>query len=243
MIKNILLPAGGYGTRLKGYKNFFNCKPLIKANDGKTLLYHTLRSIKVANVAERVLILARHDTKEITKKIADSVGVKYKCILHSGLSGVRSLPLLCENELNNNPFLLICGHAPPDPKHLRKICSIRKTEYDQVITCYYFRSSGKRVKVLTDENNGTILKFIESESVEFNKVTRSYYYAESPFLLTPEIIKLIRQDKCKHWLGYHFSQLKDIGINFYGIKANFPSEADTAIEIEITLNYLQIKQK
>lgn len=230
-LKNILLPAGGFGTRLRGYKNPLQCKSLVTDDSGVTLLERTLTGIKAADVAERVLILTRDDTQKITQDIAERVGFPYKLINHSGLLGVRRLPVFCKAELGNEPFMLMCGHAPALPSHLRELVRSREHENDLAVSLYPAASVHEKESLVYGDFTTRTRLQLHKERIGLP------FFIESPFILTIEVIRELEIVGDKHWLGNSLYTLAQRGAIVRGVVATCPPESDFPHEIESVLQW------
>ncbi|GEM_PF-3690218 len=235
LVKNVLLPAGGEGTRLNGYRNPKRCKSLIEAYDGKTMLEHTLSVIKESGVAERVLIVGKPKNYGLMRSIANRVGVNYRYIIDEKQGGVRTLPVLCEAMLEEEPFLQICGHAPPDASYLREMCKIRKTQYDQVLSAYKLRSDKRKLRIAIDGSR--VVSFLSAWHNRRDTKKNSVFYADSPYLLTSDIIRRLKEDLCTGSLQSYFQGQIEY-TDFYALLAPFPPEADFADDLDNMLLYL-----
>lgn len=243
MLKNILVPAGGFGSRLNGYKNPLKNKSLIEDEHGITLLEYTLRNIKEAAVASRIILVTREDIRSFIEDIAKSIGINYIiCMDHDGYIGVRALPVLCKNELGDKPFGLICGHAPFTPEHLQRMVLKLKDKKDEVVSLYTLRNKlgndNKMIKVKIDGFNK-----IEMMCDDETKFSNYRFFMESPFILSPEIIELIEEDNCTHWLGYYLLQQFRKGTRVHGMEATFPSEGDAPYDIEETFKWINSQKQ
>jgi dTDP-glucose pyrophosphorylase len=236
MTKYALVPAGGYGCRLKGYMNPLNCKPLIIARSGLTLLEHTLLEIKASGVVEETIIIGREDRESHIRAVANKSLIKYSYVNNGGYKSVRSLLLLCQQIIQREPFFLVCGHAPPRSSHLKQMVNSIHSESDQIITGY--RDGERRSVSLVSQDSGLVQKIIPLDSPEYPGLGQSRYYVGSPYLFTPDTIELIRSDNVSHWFGHYFDLQMRLGKHLYSVIANFPKEADTPAELDYTLQYL-----
>lgn len=237
MLDNAIVAAGGYGTRLKGYKNPRNCKSLITDDNNITLLEHTLRQLKEAQVVKRVLLISRNEIKNDIENIVKRVAIDYKFFDDNeiGVRGVRYMPVACKKELNNKPFLIMCGHAPIPKKHLQKMLSIHNKYKKEVVSLYKDRHETENYLLRIKVNKSNLIKSVsENLQMDFD------FFVESPFILNPDIIKLIEKDESKNWLGFYIKQQIKQGVTIYGVKTNFSSEADTPDALDRTL--LEIKK-
>ncbi len=241
MLDNVIVVAGGYGTRLKGYKNPLHCKSLIVDENNITLIEHTLRRIQSAKIANRALLVSRGELQEEIEKIARKVGIKYLFIddSHAKYQGVRSMPITCREELGGKAFFIVCGHAPAEVEHLRKMLFVRKNDTDEVITLYKYRNEEKD-KLLKAKMTHTnqIDDIYNADDIECNSFEKEIQFLESPYILHTDIIDLLEKDGCKRWLGSYIRDQIKSGTKVYGIQADFPSEADTPSDLDNVLQEL-----
>jgi len=238
MLKNVLVPAGGYGSRLGGFRNPYQCKPLVLAHDGRTLMEHTLRAIAFSEIAERVIIVTRPELMGTMQSIARRVGLPYELFDNPGSGGVKSYPLLFEDELQDSPFMLVCGNAPPDPHKLRAMITTRRTQYDQVVSSYADDPEIRRPKIEVQTDGSRRVTRLIDQGDDTRHLGTRMRFLESPFLLTPDIIRCVREDGVRHWLGHHFKGQMSCGIDFYGVQVEGPPEPDTQEDLGRTLEFV-----
>lgn len=235
--KIAIVLSGGYGRRLNGYRNPLKCKPLIRAHDERTLLEHTIDSLKSAQVISKAIIVGRDDRRVNLLAVLDNMNFPYEYVGNQNNKQARSLLQLCSHIIEDDSFFLLCGHAPPPPKHLQQMSSIENSEYDYVVTCYPHIPD--TTKVIIDAQSHTIKQFIPPFSKHYESIDNNCYSIDSPFLFKKRIIDLLAYDQFEHWYDYHLYNEKAIGFNVHAIVADFPKEADTKPELIQTLNFLK----
>lgn len=239
-LRYIVIPAGGKGYRLHGYKNPLGCKPLILAEDGHSLLYHTIRKVMAADVCESLLITTRCGVGDHVRRIVKELGAggRIEVLImpeeNESWKGLRSILVELKDRLGGDAFGLVCGTAPAPSEHLKKMLEIRRSAYDQVASVYsgdHYR--GDRVAV-TLEYNHSLSSVVLVNSGEGGDVS----YIKTPYILTPDSIRDIELYG-KSVTKTLFDQMR-AGKQICGVTADFPKEPDTVEELERILAFVSI---
>ena len=236
MIKKILLPAGGYGNRMPSTLNPKHCKPLIKASDGRTMLEHTLARIQESRVTEKILVVTRKELVDEMTIIIRKMGLNNVEIFEDiYLRGTPFVALVYADELKNDPFGYICGHAPLGPEFLDAVINKPNTDEEESVMCYSTlgKTKAKSVRAVIDES-GQIKKML----VPTQHDNDSLPIVNSPYLLTPDIINLIRENPDLGWQAHLTNQL-DHHTTIYGTITSYPHEADTIEDLTRTFAYIE----
>lgn len=236
MIKNALVASGGFGSRLResGFNDPFETKPLIEV-DGKSLLEINLEYLRESRMVEQALIATRIEIVDEVRSIAERVGLKFRITINDGHCSFRGLPLLHKELLNDSPFLLIAGHGPSSPHHIRKMVQVRETQYDSVVSLFP-RSEIDGPYGTAIVANSKVLRIVYPDSPDSDGDSPTI---ETPFLLTPEVIEII--GKFDEWKKKYLQGQIDNGRTLFGVEADFPQEADYHCQMLRQLDYLRTR--
>lgn len=224
--KQLIVAAGGRGSRMSEQANHQHNKPLIEI-DGQPVIYNVLSLAKQADFSQ-FLITVNESNYLAIKKIADSLDINY--LLRLTAPGFRGIPLVFEDVLDER-FALVCGHHPIPLLHYHTMFESSQN-YELVFSA--FPLNGRDKKIFIDfiyKKEGILTKKLSTNT--------NTYYIDSPFIATKNMARLIKDnhfDISMPQLAYEY--FKDGG-KISAVKANFPSEFDIDDEYRETEKYLR----
>lgn len=184
-VKQVLIAAGGKGTRLSPKLNPNGSKVLIE-HKGKTLFEYLLDSLIGGGVSKFIISTSYHTDKKIReivkRKKIDSIVVPI-----SECGSFRWIPYYTQDLLDER-FLFTCGHQPLNPKFVNRMLEASKNS-KYVVTVYRCDLYKlERVKNMTILYNSKKRK-IEIDDKKFNsKKLTNKFFIDSPYILTKGIV-------------------------------------------------------
>jgi len=109
MIKHGVLLAGGNGTRMRPFSNFFN-KALVPVND-KFLIDYPIQTLKDAGVSELCVVLGGEHFAQIAAYLKDGAdfGMNISYVFQREPLGIAHGINLTKNIIGNNEFITLLG--------------------------------------------------------------------------------------------------------------------------------------
>ena len=244
-IKQTLIMAGGFGTRLGKDLNPKSCKSLIEYK-GQTLIAHLIDNLKSSGIENIIIATNKHSHEEILE-IAKSKNINPEnVIIENGeLEGkpeYGEVPYKLLNILENR-FLMICGHHVVSEDHIKNMINKAKI-YINIMSLYKnnleidkqtLASEKDLSRLLLDENNNK-LKEIKGEDILSEK---EYLYARNPYILDKDIIKYSHGNNHVLPFGeYILKENKNRNTSIGFVINEAPAEFDYPFEFEETKKYL-----
>jgi len=227
--------AGGYGNRLKGFRNPYRSKPLIRAKDGNFLLYHTLKELVLSNCIRDFHVTARIETQYLIENELKKFDVPYRIHLITGNERVREVLASLMEYMEDIPFFVVCGHAPPKYSHISRMGKFVLENGGQAVSC--FRESKKHVSVRICDQTNMILDYYPDTAPICDNLL-PLYQIDSPLLINEDTILRVRDDEYLYWYDRYLIQDIENGKKVGGFIADFPAEADTVDEIMKAIDIL-----
>ena len=227
--------AGGYGSRLNGFRNPYRSKPLIRANDGNFLLQHTLRELVLSNCIRDFHVTARIETQHLIENELKKFHVPYRIHLVSGNERVREVLTSLMEYMEANPFFVVCGHAPPIYSHISRMGKFISENGGQAVSC--FRESRKHMSVRICNQTNMILDYYLDYAPDRDSPF-PLYQVDSPLLVNKDTILRVRDEGYLYWYDRYLIQDIENGSKVGGFIADFPAEADTVNEIMKAIDVL-----
>lgn len=221
MTNQLVVAAGGVGSRMGSSLNGKESKVLIEY-DGNPFLWYVLSWAKQSGIGKFFISVNQRNLKTIGN-IASKLGIDFTLSMTG--PGFKGVPLLFEKYLDER-FMVICGHHPVPPEHLKKML---KSSSEVVFSSFYYPNKHQR-EVRVEGDNLEL-----SEEYMFGK-----YYIDSPFIITKDLSRKIRDfnyKKSHHQLAFeHWRN----GGSFEAVPAKMPPEFDYREGFERTKRFLDM---
>jgi NDP-sugar pyrophosphorylase family protein len=235
MLKQIIVAAGGIGSRMSPSINCHRSKALIEY-EGKPLIYYLLASAKQAGIGEFFISVNEHNKSRI-EKVAESLGLDYKTRI-TGPS-FRHVPELFR-ELLEDRVLIACGHQVITKEHFQKMFDAAK-EFDDVFSAYHDPpyTTDKRKRVLahgigTEDKLQFRMVDLDKDEVQFPLT-----YVKSPYIVTVDMIDKVREGGFEKAAGFYMFKHWEAGGNVTAIDSGIPPEFDYDHEFQRTKTFLE----
>ncbi len=237
-IDQVLIMAGGRGTRMSLELNLKFCKSLIEYQ-GQTLIEHLIENLQHAGITNFIIATNDHSHDEI-QRLAVKKGLNSESILIADGSKVGKVdygevPYELLNKLDER-FLMVCGHHPISVEHVVNMCNASEM-YVNVITAY---KNNPIVTRKTFEKTDRIDRIIYDESFKVTQIREAdididYWYARNPYIIHKDVVIAAHNDKQRQTFSkYILDTQKSIGV----IKTLIPQEFDYDWEFEEFKKYL-----
>lgn len=232
-LKNIVIAAGGIGSRMSRSLNPHGSKPLIEYL-GKPLIHYLIYSAKDAGITEFFISVNEHNRKRI-EAIADSLGVRYKTRLTG--ENFAQVPALFKDSLDHK-FLVVCGHDPVPTEHLLSLMDKSRT-HDAVTTAYdnLYNTTTNQRRVTLSISGGR--QHFEMIDLDKEVVTEDHTYVRNPYVINQDILEKVIRSNFSVTAGYFVYKAWADGGKVTSVKAIMPVEFDTDEEFERTKRYLE----
>lgn len=232
MVKQTLIVAGGYGTRISSANNPTNNKSLIE-HAGQPMIGHLIDGLGQGGI-ERYLIASGYHNDEEIRGIVRRKNIDAHVIPIEG--GFRKVPYYLQDLLDDR-FMLICGHQPLPADFVHKMLQQAET-YDCVITAYdnlsYPLNKGRRIIFEGDSQNPK-LNAIDMKTEDINQ---SHMYVRNPYIIRKNVVRLSEEEDFQwtfsHYVFEHWINGGSLGV----VKASMPPEFDYNEEFERTKSFL-----
>ncbi len=201
MIRQVVVAAGGKGTRLGALAQKYGNKSLVPIR-GLPVLSYTIEWLKEVGIREIIVAVNYvHEYRKIEKLFGDDPRIK---MVHGKrrTSSAQCLPPL--RRILDLRFLFVYGHAPAPPGHLRNLLSV--AEDGIVVSLYPTTTQGEMRKPA--RLSGRIVTLEESGPL----------FVEPPHVLTLEFARLLQ--KTGSW-GASFRKYQG---RILGVRAQHPPE-------------------
>ncbi|MDO8633443.1 MAG: NTP transferase domain-containing protein [Candidatus Wildermuthbacteria bacterium] len=219
MTQDIVILAGGHGTRMGPLAQEHGCKSLIPIN-GAAALEWLLRALQFVFVDEARIFLCieREEIYPGIERVMRRVGGKRTQIFCSPeLKGTMHALYLLRDTLQGERVFVLYGHQPVLPAHLLKILRRRGA---RTITTLYPTSSNVSRKISVINGKGRITDLLRGG--EEHGLGENEYYIDVPYLLPMEFVQAQPDDYIKS----HEAIMKwlQAGNPVQGEVAHFPHE-------------------
>ncbi|OGM25653.1 hypothetical protein A2627_04405 [Candidatus Woesebacteria bacterium RIFCSPHIGHO2_01_FULL_39_28] len=180
-LDNVLIAAGGYGTRMGIYmeKLEASSKSLIKIK-GKTIIEYIID--EVYPLFNHVYISIDNN---VTFEVAQNLfGLSQKISLFkNSCPGPACFP----RQLLHVPFLFLYGHVPITKEYIQKIITMFTFNNSYIIVSGQKSSSDRfPISAYIDSSNRVISKVLSTNTKVLDK---NEFFIEPPFVLLPHIVK------------------------------------------------------
>jgi len=230
MITDIVIAAGGIGSRMSSALNPHHSKPLIEYN-GEALIKLLINSAKSAGLKKFFISINKKNYQTI-KSIIEPFHVFYK--LKQTGPNFASVPTIFKNNLSKR-FLVVCGHDYISPTQFKKL--IEKAEkFDVVVSAYRNinnETSNKR-RIVRAPNNKYIAVDLNADNI-----SQDHTYVRNPYIINHDILQDVIGDNFQRSAGYFiYKRWKAHKIRIGVVGVNFPVEFDTDEEFQRFKKYL-----
>lgn len=238
MNQDIVILAGGRGTRMGPLAQQYGCKSLIPVN-GATVLEWLLRALQFAFVDEARIFLCieREEIYPGIERVMKRVGGKRTQIFCSPqLKGTMHALYLLRNTLQGERVFVLYGHQPILPAHLLKML---RRKGARTITTLYPTSSNVSRKISVINGKGIITGLLRGG--EEHGLDENQYYIDVPYLFPLEFARaqldvyVKSHDAVLQWL--------QAGNRVQGEVAHFPHEFHYPHELPSIERFVQTFQK
>jgi len=232
MIRQLLIAAGGIGSRMSDSMNPLKSKALIRY-EGKPLIQYLLESASESGFQEFFISVNEHNKKEI-ESIAQLVGLPFKIKITT--ETYRSVPGLFVDDIKER-IVIACGHhfIPSEHFYLLQRAS---EKFDSVFSAYLDppNSYGKNKRILAYD----ISKDVRFEMVEIgvDDVPSPHIYTRTPYIVTSDMIKQVKMEGFQKAVGYYAYKHWENGGKVTAIESKMPPEFDFDPEFERTKRYM-----
>jgi NDP-sugar pyrophosphorylase family protein len=233
MVRQIIIAAGGVGSRISHSLNPYKSKSLMEY-EGKPLIYYLISSAKEAGINEFFISVNENNRTRI-EKIADSLEISFKTKLTGDC--FAKVPYLFRESLDYK-FLLSCGHDPLPSEHIKALID-KSNDFDAVTTSYSNKENStankRRVRV---HNIGEPSQRFELIDLNKDVVPEDHIYARNPYIINLDIIDEVAKNNFIRTAGYYIYKLWESGGKVTTVKAISPVEFDYDHEFQRTKKFL-----
>ena len=236
MVKQIIIAAGGIGSRMSNSLNPRGCKSLIEYK-GIPLIYYLLINAKEAGIKEFFISINEYNIN-IMKKIVDDIKISH-IILPPSPNGFEGAPNLFKKYLDDR-VLIACGHHFIPTKHFNSLIEYSK-DFTAVYSAYL-----DPPQTISDQPRRTLIHNLEDpnrlrfEKVDLNtdKVSSPFYYTRNPYIVTKEMIDNVEKNGFKKTVGFFIYKHWEEGGKVIAVKSIMPPEFDYDHEFIRTKDYM-----
>lgn len=232
MIKQALIAAGSFGTRMSAKNNPKQNKSLIKYA-GQTMIGHLIDSLKSGGVKNFIIASGYHNYDEIRNIVAKK---DINAIIIPNEGPYRKIAYQFEDLLDDR-FLFVCGHQPLSVEFVKKILK-QSLKSHVVIAAYdsakYPLNKSKKIIIDGDLKNPK-LKYINSKK----RIKVNYMYIRNPYIVSKNVISLSRKHNFKYSFSYYIFDSWKKGKSLGVVEATMPPEFDYDFEYEWTKKFLK----
>ena len=219
MNQEIVILAGGRGTRMGPLAQEYGCKSLIPIH-GIAAIEWLLRALKFAlfDEARIFLCIERAELYPGIERVVQRVGGKgVEIFFNPQLRGTMHALYLLRDTLQGERVFVLYGHQPVLPGHM---FNMLRRKGARTITTLYPTSSNVSRKISVVNRKGTITDLLQGG--EEHGLGEDEYYIDVPYLLPREFV----QAQPDHYIKSHEAILKwlQAGNPVQGEVARFPHE-------------------
>jgi choline kinase len=238
-VTQVLIMAGGFGTRMSHSLNPLQCKSLIKLN-GQSLIGHLLDNLKEGGIKKFLIATNTHSHNEIisiveNKKIENATVIVANGETVVGNPEFGGVPYELKDYLDER-FLMVCGHHIITTKHINKML-ISSKEYENIFTAYSNKlyTMDKMKRIIYKNGN---FEYIDIDQGNFNK---DHLYVRNPYILKKEIIESIHKNNYAETFSYYiFKTWKEKKYSLGVVIAEMPPEFDYDSEFKKTKKFFKL---
>ncbi len=242
-VNQVLIMAGGHGSRMSKEFNPYGCKSLIEYK-GKTLISHLVDALVLAGLKKIIVATNEHSHEAIKNTLSGKAFENIKIIIangnHFGKPEYAGVPYELRDILEDR-FLIVCGHQPLTVDYIKKMIDT-SSHYDNVCTLY------ENIPVLTKKLLSVVSsmdryvyadKEIILKSVNSLNCDEQYVYIRNPYILTKDIVVTAYADRFHH---HYTKYVTDAFVNntasLGAVKTVIPPEFDYDFEYLETISFL-----
>lgn len=233
-VKQVLIAAGGKGTRLSPKFNPNGSKVLIE-HFGKTLFEYLIDSLIDGGINKFIISTGYHTDKKI-REIIKEKKIDAIIIPISECGSFRWIPYYMQDLLDER-FLFVCGHQPLKPKFVGEILNASKNS-KYAASIYkgnlYNLERVKNMRILYNNKN----RKIELCDVNFDPENlHQKFFIDSPYILTKDMVLEFTDSNSGEYSSYIFKRRIN-GESVAIVRSPTPPEFDYDGEFERTIKSL-----
>jgi len=234
MISDIVICAGGVGSRMSIGINPHNSKPLIAIN-GTPLIKTLIKNASLAGFSRFFISVNNRSMQGINTIVKD-----LKCNYKLKLTGhnFSSVPALFLDDIGER-FLVVCGHDYIPVSHFEEVLITAK-ENDLVETAYKNignKTENKR-RIIINDSGG-----YKAVDLTCDDVPNNHAYVRNPYLINQSILKDVVDGGFQKSAGYYIYDSWSKGRFSVGhVFTDVPVEFDTDDEFYRLKKYIREKQ-
>lgn len=219
--------AAGKSSRFEPFTSLPH-KSMVKIL-GKTILEHTLLSLKKSNIEDIVLVVG--DTKDIQKEIGDGsrLGLHIQYVTHIGAQGMGAALLDAKEYLQEKFFLLNAYHMDIE-KFAEDMQKASNTP--EMVTLLGKKPQDSNQFGMMEINGDKVVGVIEKPE----KVLDNHLQIIGIYLLTKKFVDVLEETPLEH---YHFEKALDTYAKKGGIR--FTRTKEPTLSLKYAWDLLQIK--
>lgn len=217
---DIVVMAGGRGTRMGPLAAQYGCKSLIPVN-GVPAIEYVIRALVFVTMGQGRIFLCieRPDLYAPMQKLVERLGVQKQAwiYLNPRLKGTIHSLFLLRDVLRESSVFVMYGHQPVDPAHLARM--LRQKEGQTLVTLYRTTSNISR-KISVVDSKRQISELLQGGEEE--GLNNSEYYIDVPYRFPWTFVKeqgdeyVRSHEAVQRWLNK--------GNKVKGLVAHFPHE-------------------
>ena len=235
MITQVLILAGGYGTRMSPANNPYRSKPLIEYA-GQPMIGHLIDGLKEGGLERYIIASGYHNHDELRRVISEK---EIDACIIPIKGGFRRVPYYLLDLLDER-FLLVCGHQPLPSDFVRRMLQLA-VSCECVITAYdnltYPLNKKRRLVFVGDPGNdhGFEIKPIDMER---DRIDIHHMYVRNPYVIGRGVVRLSKEGGFQWSFSHYVFEYWVNGGSLGVVKATMPPEFDYDEEFERTKMYL-----
>ncbi len=232
MVKQTLIVAGGYGTRMSPANNKNRDKSLIEYA-GQPMIAHLIDGLNEGGI-ERYVIASGYHNHDKLRMIVEQKGIDASVVPVKG--GFRRVPYYLQDLLDDR-FMLVCGHQPLPSDYVKKMLKSAETN-ECVITAYdnltYPLNKKKRLVYVEKAQESELI----AVDMEEENIDASHKYVRNPYVIGKKVVNLSKEEFFRwtfsHYIFEHWVNGGSLGV----VEASMPPEFDYDEEFEKTKAFL-----
>lgn len=233
-VTQVLIMAGGHGSRMSKGLNPRGCKSLIEYK-GQSMIGHLLDHLLEAGI-ERIIIATNvhsHDAiKEIVteKQILSAIVIIADGKPVAGIPEYNGVPYELRDLLDER-FLMVCGHHPVSVSHITNLIH-QSVTYKNVLSAYsnvlFTMDKMKRLILINSQ-----LQYVNLEN---DIVANNHLYARNPYIVERKILDSVHDDNYRETFSYYIFKQSEVEKNTLGVAI-----ADMPPEFDYDSEYIKVK--
>lgn len=233
-VKQALVAAGGFGTRMSESLNPARCKPLMEYA-GQTMLGWLIDGLLAGGIDNVVVASGYHSDGSI-RNILEQKQVPHTAAKLAS-KGFRTIPFEVQDILEDR-FLFVCGHQPVPGSHVRGLREAAET-HTHAITAYqskkYPLAKEKRIVVDEEGGNRPSFRYVASGT---SSLDPQHLYIRNPYIVSKEVIEQTKQDDFSYTFSYYLLKHWKEGGSLAVVEASMPPEYDTDEEYLLNARFI-----